>query len=137
MGVRVFWDTNLFIYLIEQHVEFGPKVAALKDHHIRRGHAVITSTLTLGELLTQPLRTGREDLAQRYSTLLERGNIELIHFDASAAHWYARVRAKTSLRQPDAIQMACAMAAGAVEFCTNDQRLAGLNFAEGPAITFP
>ena len=47
--MRVFWDTNLSIYLIEQHPSFHPKVLALYDRHRASGEEITTSTLTLGE----------------------------------------------------------------------------------------
>jgi len=49
--MRVFWDTNLFIYLIERHPTFYPKVLALHQKHRDQGDELVTSTLTLGELL--------------------------------------------------------------------------------------
>jgi predicted nucleic acid-binding protein len=122
--MRVFWDTNLFIYLIERHPVFHTRVLDLYRDSKQRGDVVVTSALTLGELMAQPLRLGRMDLVDRYAELLSRGRgIELIEFGQPAAEQYARIRAGTSLRQPDAIQFACAIAGGASVFVTNDQRL--------------
>lgn len=125
--MKVFWDTNLFIYLIERHPEFEPKVRVLLNWHRQQGDQIVTSALTLGELLAQPLRRGRADLAQRYTELLTASDgVTLVSFDRHAAATYAEIRASTSVRQPDAIQLACAVAAGAARFVTNDQRLWGL-----------
>jgi len=125
--MTVFWDTNLFIYLIERHPLLHDKVLALYHHQRERGERLLTSTLTLGELLAQPLRLGRSDLARSYAQLLTTGSaIELIPFDHRAAEHYAAIRAHTTLRQPDAIQLACAVTGGAKTFVTNDQRLWGL-----------
>ena len=122
--MKVFWDTNVFIYLLEKHPTYYPKVRALYHEHRDRGDQLVTSALTLGELLAQPLRCGREDLAQRYRQLLGQSkSIELVLFDQIAAEHYARIRAATSLRQPDALQLACAASAGASTFVTNDQLL--------------
>lgn len=124
--MKVFWDTNLFIYLIEQHQAFYPKVIALYKRHRDQNDTIVTSTLTLGELLAQPLRNGQPGLAPKYVSLLTTPAIGLVPFDQSAAEYYARIRAETSLRQPDAIQLACSAACGATIFITNDQRLWGL-----------
>ena len=125
--MKVFWDTNLFIYLIERHPVFHPQVRALYEEHRARGDTISTSALTLGELLAQPLRQGRSDLVRKYLTLLAASaSVDLVVFDRTAAEHYARIRAETSLRQPDAIQMACAAAGGARTFITNDQQLWGL-----------
>ena len=125
--MKFFWDTNLFIYLIERHPEFSPKVVRLYRDHVAKGASVVTSTLTLGELIAQPLRRGREDMAQRYTELLTAGRTELVDFTRTAAEHYARIRAATSVRQPDAIQLACAVVAEAATFVTNDKRLWGLS----------
>ncbi|MFH0983566.1 MAG: PIN domain-containing protein [Planctomycetota bacterium] len=125
--MKVFWDTNLFIYLIEEHPTFHPRILSLYQEYRAQGHRIVTSTLTLGELLAQPLRHGRHDLVDRYVALLTAGtSIELVTFDRAAAHHYAAIRAAISVRQPDAIQLACAVAGGATVFLTNDQRLWGV-----------
>lgn len=59
--MRVLGDTNLFIYLIERHPIFHPKVDSLYREHRKSGDEIITSALTLGELLAQPLRPRRLD----------------------------------------------------------------------------
>ncbi len=136
--MTVFWDTNLFIYLIQQHPVFHSRVLSLYQHHCDRGDHLVTSTLTLGELLAQPLRQGRADLAQRYTDLLTRGTtVKLVAFDRRAAEHYARIRAATPLRQPDAIQLACAAATEATAFITNDQRLWGVTVPGIEAIRGP
>ena len=46
---RVFWDTNLFIYLLD---DSGPKnvlVKALRKSMLLRGDELVTSALTLGK----------------------------------------------------------------------------------------
>ncbi len=47
----------------------------------------------------------------------------ILDFDLKAAKIYARLRSNRSLRPPDAIQLACAAAAGVDLFITNDSRL--------------
>lgn len=122
--MNVFWDTNLFIYLIERHPDYYPKVLSLYESHIAARDKVLTSTLTLGELLAQPLRHGRRELAAQYTSLLtSTPGVELIPFDTRAAGLYGEIRATTTLRQPDAMQLACAIAGGAGVFVTNDQSL--------------
>lgn len=122
--MKVFWDTNLFIYLIEQHPIFQSKVHALYERQRSQNEKIATSMLTLGELLTQPLRHGHSDLAHQYIDLLTSGStIELIPFDRPAAEHYAVIRAQSSIRQPDAIQLACAAAHQVEVFYTNDRNL--------------
>ena len=51
---RIFWDTNLFVYLIEEQAtrpRRAEAVAALRRRMIERGDELLTSTLTLDDLL--------------------------------------------------------------------------------------
>jgi len=52
---RIFWDTNLFIYLFEKNAEFLKPTQALRNRMIERGDELITSTMTLAEV--QELQT--------------------------------------------------------------------------------
>ena len=45
---RIFWDTNLFIYLFEDAGERADRVAALRQRMLERGDQLFASTLTLG-----------------------------------------------------------------------------------------
>ena len=119
---RVFWDTNLFIYLIEGKSSMAQQVVALRKKMRARGDQLLTSTLTLGEVLVKPLQMGDLKLSRVYEKELTISSV-LIPFDAKAAGAYARVRSDRSLRAPDAIQLACAATAGVDLFITNDIRL--------------
>lgn len=119
---RIFWDTNLFIYLFEGYGQFSVKVQSLRKRMLERGDQLLTSTLTLGELLVKPTEIGASDLCQRYEQALSASAV-LVSFDARAALQYARLRCDRSIRPPDAIQLACASAAQVDLFITNDERL--------------
>lgn len=58
---RIFWDTNLFIYLLEGRGKAAERVTALRERMRERGDQLCTSTLTLGEVLVKPLEQGRPD----------------------------------------------------------------------------
>ncbi len=55
---RIFWDSNLFIYLVEDQAEHAEQVAALRKRMIERDDELLTSALTLGEVLVKPMETG-------------------------------------------------------------------------------
>ncbi len=120
---RVFFDTNLFIYLYEDAGELGEKVSALLSGMVRRKDELLASTLTLGELLFKPIAAGNTDLVSRYEASFSGPGIRLIDFDAKAARLFAQVRAMGGIKPPDAIQLACAAAYGCDLFLTNDDRL--------------
>jgi predicted nucleic acid-binding protein len=133
MGMsRVFWDTNLFIYLFEDRGERADRVAALRSRMLERGDELLTSTLTIGEILVKPARAGRNDLARQYEQRIAEG-ATIVPFDMAAARAYATVRINPAIKGPDAIQLACAAAARSDLFITNDDRLsersvAGIDF---------
>jgi predicted nucleic acid-binding protein len=119
---RVFWDTNLFIYLLEGYGSHSERARDLRQAMLDRGDQLLTSTLTLGEVLVKPLEQGEEELARKYEEAINATSL-LLPFDAKAARIYAALRGDRSLRAPDAIQLACAAAAGVDLFITNDTRL--------------
>jgi predicted nucleic acid-binding protein len=119
---RVFWDTNLFIYLIEDFGELSERVIHLRERMLARGDQLLTSTLTLGEVLAKPIEKGDEELARVYEAALVRGAV-LVSFDQDAGRRYARIRVDRTIRPPDALQLACAAQAGSDLFITNDERL--------------
>lgn len=119
---RIFWDTNLFIYLIEQFGDLSGRVITLRKRMIERGDELYTSALTVGEILIKPLEAGDELLARRYESALLQGAI-IIPFDLEPARLYASIRKDRTIRPPDAIQLACASHARVDLFITNDERL--------------
>lgn len=119
---RVFWDTNLFVYLIEGTGPRAESVAALRRRMIERGDELLTSTLTLGELLVKPVEMGDSGLRDRYVQAMEDG-VAVLAFDSQAALRFAAIRSDRSIRAPDAIQLACAAEGGTDLFITNDDRL--------------
>jgi predicted nucleic acid-binding protein len=119
---RVFWDTNLFIYLLEGTGSQSDQVVRLRERMLERDDELCTSTLTLGEVLVKPVEQGDTALRQRYEDVLSR-TTRLIAFDRDAARRYAAIRLIRGIRPPDAIQLACAAQAGVDLFVTNDDRL--------------
>jgi predicted nucleic acid-binding protein len=120
---RIFFDTNLFIYLLEDSGERGVRVHDIVQRLSERRDELLTSTLTLAEVLVKPLATGDEVWAGRYEKLLNTPGVSLLPFDRSCARIYARLRQDKTMKAPDAIQLSCAASAGCDLFITNDDRL--------------
>jgi predicted nucleic acid-binding protein len=119
---RVFWDTNLFVYLFEDYGELSKRVVTLRQRMLERNDELCTSTLTLGEVLVKPIEGRNEDLAQRYEDAITT-TATVVPFTRETARVYATLRRDRSLRPPDAIQLACAAYARVDLFITNDDRL--------------
>lgn len=119
---RIFWDTNLYIYLFEDYGPFSQATVALRTKMLARGDQLLTSTLSLGEILVKPVENGDPALCSRYESAITATSI-MLPFDVKAAKVYASLRSDRTLRPPDAIQLACAASAGVDLFVTNDTRL--------------
>jgi predicted nucleic acid-binding protein len=119
---RIFWDTNLFIYLLEDYGRLSKAVVELRRNMLLRGDQLLTSALTLGEILVKPTEEGHDELCRKYEEAITRAAL-LLPFDLNAARLYAFIRRDRSLRAPDAVQLACAAGAAVDLFVTNDRRL--------------
>jgi predicted nucleic acid-binding protein len=134
MGMsRIFLDSNLFIYQLEDTGARGDRANVIFERLSSRKDVVLTSTLTLGEVLVKPLRTGNRALEQRYRELLREPEVSVLAFDRTAGEIFARIRQDRAIKAPDAIQLATAASAGCDLFITNDDRLTA---AHVPGIQF-
>lgn len=121
---RIFWDTNLFIYLFEDYGKHSRSVENLRHRMIERGDQLVTSSLTIGEILMKPYSIGNTLACEEYEEAI-RATAIVIDFDIAAARNFAKLRAQNekAIRPPDAIQLACAATAGVDLFLTNDSHL--------------
>ena len=127
-GELVGLDTAPLIYFIEEHPTYLESVRCFFEAVDRGVFNVITSTVTLLEVLVQPLRHSDADLADEYrDILLNSVNLRTVGISVSVAEQAARLRAKHNIRTPDAIQLASAIHEGASFFVTNDARLPELS----------
>ena len=129
---RIFFDTNVFIYLFEGLEPNRSRMLEIRRRMLERGDRIVTSTMTLGELLVKPTKLGQASLIEQYDRAV-RSTAEVVSFDAHVAWRFASLRATHNLRSADAIQLACAANAGVDLFLTNDQRLHSYNI---PGIGF-
>lgn len=125
---RIFWDTNVHIYLLENYGPWSALAANLRHKMMERGDQLVTSTLTLGEILVKPTERGDTELCRKYVQGITAASL-MVPFDVEAARRYAVLRCDRTLRSPDAIQLACAGVARVDLFITNDGRLHGKRVA--------
>jgi predicted nucleic acid-binding protein len=122
---RIFLDTNFFIYLIEGSGPRSTRARYLLQAFSERQDDILTSVMTVGEVLVIPLRMGDHGLAQRYRQIFRGPGITVLPFVEEAAERFALLRAGGAIKPPDAIQLATAGTAGCDLFLTNDERLTG------------
>jgi predicted nucleic acid-binding protein len=121
---RIGVDTAIFIYFIEEASAWLPVLRPLflaaDDGHLE----LVTSVVTLLEVLVVPYRANDDALANRYDTLLTHSRgIRLVEVTREQLRWAARLRASTGIRTPDALQLSAAREVGCSVFITNDRRL--------------
>jgi predicted nucleic acid-binding protein len=121
-----FFDTNVFIYMFEGLEPNRGRTLEIRKRMIDRGDSIVTSAMTLGEVLVRPTKLGQTSLIEQYDHAI-RATSQVISFDPQIAWRYASLRATHAIRNADAIQLACAAHFGVDLFITNDTRLHKLN----------
>jgi len=117
-------DTALFIYFIEEHPRFLRLIEPLFAAADEGKRELVTSALTLLEVLVVPFRAGNLALAERYENLLTRSSgIRIVDLTRDQLRTAAQLRAATAVRTPDALQLAAAITSRCTSFITNDRRL--------------
>jgi predicted nucleic acid-binding protein len=124
-GSTVALDTGPLIYFIEEHPAYSHKLRPFFEAAERGEFRIVTSFITLLEVLVQPLRQDKVTLAEEYRKILSQSpGLTTVPLDEGIAEAAATLRARHNLRTPDAIQLATAAMAGASWFLTNDADLA-------------
>jgi len=123
-GVRVCMDTAPIIYFIEKNPKYlgvlKPVFLEIDSGRIE----AITFTITLLEVLVHPFRTKNDILAEKYrDILLYSGGLTTFEIFHEVSEMSSKLRAKYSIRTPDAIQIAVGLLYRASKFLTNDSAL--------------
>ncbi|MFW6053114.1 MAG: type II toxin-antitoxin system VapC family toxin [Desulfosalsimonas sp.] len=122
-GKTIGLDTAPLIYFIEENPAYIDRVESFFRGMEHGDFTVVTSTVTLLEVLVQPLRMQQPKIAEEYRDVLLNSNLLTFDFSADISEQAALLRARYNLRTPDAIQISTALKAGATLFFTNDIRL--------------
>ena len=119
---RMLMDSAPIIYFLENHPELGPRFAGIFERAEAGDYELVISTTSLAEVLTGPLRHGNERLANEYRTALTAPPAWLVvSLTPEIAHRAARIRARTRLRLPDAVQLATALETSCTALVTHDR----------------
>ncbi|OQY52343.1 MAG: PIN domain nuclease [Candidatus Parabeggiatoa sp. nov. 2] len=123
-GQVIALDTAPLIYFLEEHPTYLPIIDPFFKKLDKGSIRVVTSVITLSEVLVKPLREGDTQLAQQYrDILLNIEGLTTVEISVAIAEKVAQLRSQYSLRTPDAIQIATALQSGATALLTNDIRL--------------
>jgi len=109
-GMVVALETAPLIYHIEENSIYLPFVRPFFEAVDRGEFRVVTSVLTLTEVLVHPMRHGDHEVADRYRRILLHSNqVATVPVSAAIAEEAARLRAEYALRTPDDIQLTTAI----------------------------
>ncbi len=122
-GEIVGLDTAPLIYFIEEHTTYLGALKEFFETVDKEEVNVVTSTITLTEVLVHPLRSQNVDLAAEYREILLNSNITTLDISSQIAEYGALLRSQYNLRTPDALQIDTAIKSGAGFFLTNDTKL--------------
>jgi uncharacterized protein len=123
---RVYWDTMLFIYWLEENPQFGKRVNAIWSRMQERNDQLITGTLAFGEVFAGAYRRGAtKERIQAVKAALETAVSEVIPFTLETADVFGQIKGLLNIPSADAIHLACAANAGTDLFLTNDKNLVG------------
>ncbi len=122
MGQKIYLDTNLYIAFFEGESGISLKVEDLlinsKDNELR----IISSPLTITELLIIPLKDENLHLIEVYKSLKSHiNNIDFIDFSPNISIIAANLRSKYNLNIPDCIHLATAIEEKVDIFYTADK----------------
>jgi len=117
-------DSMVFVYHFEANEEFGQAAGRLLQAAEAGRCRLVCSILTLLEILVVPKRTGQEELCRRYREVFQSfPNLTVLPLETQIAEIASDLRARHSVRTPDAIHIATAIRAGAAAFVSGDGRL--------------
>jgi predicted nucleic acid-binding protein len=126
-GKTVALDTAPLIYFMEENSAFLDTVKPFFAAMERGDFQVVTSSITLAEVLVNPIKHDKLTLAEQYKELLLNAeNLRLFPATTQIAELAARLRATHNLQTPDAIQIATALDQKADFLLTNDAKLSRL-----------
>lgn len=113
-----------FIYFVEQHATYVERVRAVFQRVARGELEIVTSTITLAEVLVLPMQHGYTQYEREYrDMLLNTEHIGVVPVSPEIAILASRLRATYRLRTPDAIHVATAIDTGCDALLTNDRAL--------------
>ena len=123
----IYWDSMLFVYILEAHPVYAPPVRNILESMVRRGDTLCTSVFTAGEVLAGPRRRGSQSGAEMVMQFFMGGSVKILPFTLEVADRFASIRAAYKVSPADAIHLATAAEAGIDLFFTNDDELRKLS----------
>lgn len=125
LASRLYVDANIFIYAFEGGSDVGTALVELLTIEGKARPFLVTSELTLAEVLVGPYKNGDDRLIDVYEGWTIPSPRLTVDQVSRPVLWYAAVlnTQYPNLRLPDAIHLSTAMLLGCSHFLTGDTRL--------------
>jgi predicted nucleic acid-binding protein len=125
-GAAVLVDTNPIIYVLEGSSRAARFRSVFEAIDAGRIHGIVTP-ITIAEVVSGPLKSGNDALAERYRrTLSQSPSWTVRDIDTDIAVLAARLRLRHKLKLPDAIQLAAAIHESCYALVTHDRDFASV-----------
>ncbi|MEM9543539.1 MAG: PIN domain-containing protein [Cyanobacteria bacterium P01_E01_bin.42] len=128
-GSRIYADTSIFIYTIDKVPDYFTLLYPMWSKYQADKIELMTSELTLTEVLVLPLKNSDSLRINAYEKLILSSKLRPIALDRVILREAARLRSITNIKTPDAIHAATALINNCTIFLTNDRgfnRITGL-----------
>jgi len=112
-------DAAPVIYVLEGHPTLASRFRPLFDAHAEGRLRFATTTVTIAEVMTGPLKIGDEAKARQTRAILESWRV--VALDGDIAESAARLRASLNLKLYDAVVLASALSIRADAIVTHDR----------------
>jgi predicted nucleic acid-binding protein len=123
-GQRVYLDTNIFIYFLEQNADYFESVAPIIEACAAGKFLGHTGEVTLSETLVLPYRNDDATVVANIKAFFATENFLSIQpHDSATFDLAAQLRAKRGMKLIDALHYATALKAGCTFFISNDAGL--------------
>lgn len=130
---RICWDSMLFIYLLDDHPVYAPRIRQLFERSRRRNDQLFATFLSFGEILAGAGKSPNPAKTMAIRETLHNLGFSFLPYDGGAVVPFSQLRARHKLAVADSIHLACAASAGTDLFLTGDKQLLRLDV---PGIQF-
>jgi predicted nucleic acid-binding protein len=120
-GDTIYIDSAIVIYTLEGNSNYLAALEPLWEQFQAGNIELMTSELTLMEVLVQPLKKNNATLVTDYEKLLTASSIQLLPIDRSILKNAAQLRSTQNIKTPDAIHASTAIQHSCTLFLTNDR----------------
>lgn len=124
MTDKLFLDTAVFIYFLENNSYYADKVEHFLYEEIKNKSQSFTSTITIMEFCSKPFELGKIDLIDKFNSFLLDLNVKVIPITEDIAINAAKLRSRfKSLKAMDSLQLSSSINFGCDRFISNDIKL--------------